>query len=140
LHERGSKKPLGVVSKKDKIFFFPYFFYKDFLGFFILFFMFFLFFLSPNIFLEFQNFIEANPLVTPTHIQPEWYFLPAYAILRSIPKKLGGVIGLVLFIIILFFLPLISKINIKKKFKLRKSRFDFFFQFFFFFGFLNFFF
>ena len=60
----------------------------------------------PNILIDPENFINANPLVTPTHIQPEWYFLPMYAILRSIPSKLGGVIALVMRIAILYFLPL----------------------------------
>lgn len=61
---------------------------------------------APNILIDPENFIPANPLVTPTHIQPEWYFLPMYAILRSIPNKLGGVVALVISIAILYFLPL----------------------------------
>merc|ERR1711927_51910 len=60
---------------------------------------------SPNFFIDPENFIPANPLVTPVHIQPEWYFLFAYAILRSIPNKLGGVIALALAVIILYILP-----------------------------------
>jgi len=106
LHETGSKNPLGLNSKKDKVYFFPFFSKKDIFGLFMLFSLFFLFFLSPTTLLEYQKFLEANSLVTPTHIQPEWYFLPAYAILRAVPKKLGGVIGLVLFILVLFFFPL----------------------------------
>jgi ubiquinol-cytochrome c reductase cytochrome b subunit len=71
LHETGSKNPLGVKSKKDKIRFFPYFFLKDFFGFFLVFGLISLYFFMPNNFLEYQNFIEANPLITPNHIQPE---------------------------------------------------------------------
>jgi ubiquinol-cytochrome c reductase cytochrome b subunit len=63
-------------------------------------------FLAPNILTDPENFIPANPLVTPVHIQPEWYFLFAYAILRSIPNKLGGVIALLARILILLILPL----------------------------------
>jgi ubiquinol-cytochrome c reductase cytochrome b subunit len=64
---------------------------------------------APNIFTDPENYIKANPLVTPTHIQPEWYFLWVYAILRSIPNKLGGVIALALAIVILFILPITHK-------------------------------
>lgn len=64
---------------------------------------------SPNFFIDPENFIPANSLVTPVHIQPEWYFLPIYAILRSIPNKLGGVIALVSSIFVLYFLPLLMK-------------------------------
>jgi len=80
--------------------------------------------------MEYQNFLEANSLVTPTHIQPEWYFLPAYAILRSIPNKLGGVLALFFFVLIYFFLPFICKVK-KKYFSTSSSRIKFFFQFFF---------
>ena len=62
-------------------------------------------FFCPNLLIDPENFIPANPLVTPVHIQPEWYFLPIYAILRSIPNKLGGVVGLVMSIAILYVLP-----------------------------------
>jgi ubiquinol-cytochrome c reductase cytochrome b subunit len=128
LHERGSKNPLGVSSKKDKIYFFPFFFLKDTFGFFTIFFLFFVFFFRPRRFFEFQKFLEANPLVTPTHIQPEWYFLPAYAVLRAIPKKLGGVLALVSFIFILFFIPFIYYLNKKFSVSLRKCRFKLGFQ------------
>jgi len=109
------------------------------LAFFFLFFVFSSFFFSPRTFFEYQNFLEANSLVTPTHIQPEWYFLPAYAILRAIPKKLGGVIGLAFFILILFIIPLILK-NQKNPIRLRNSRIGFFFQIFYWIWIFNFFF
>lgn len=89
--------------------------------------MIYIFFVFPKVFMEYQNFLEANPLVTPTHIQPEWYFLPAYAILRSIPRKLGGVIALACFIIILFFVPLLTSLN-KFYLKTRNSALSFIFQ------------
>nr|ASY98013.1 cytochrome b [Hierodula majuscula] len=106
LHQTGSNNPLGLNSNIDKIPFHPYFTFKDIFGFIIL--IMFLSILSlkePYILGDPDNFIPANPLVTPVHIQPEWYFLFAYAILRSIPNKLGGVIALVMSIAILFFMP-----------------------------------
>nr|AND97195.1 cytochrome b [Statilia sp. FY-2016a] len=107
LHQTGSNNPLGVNSNIDKIPFHPYFTFKDVLGFIILFMILSILSLKePYILGDPDNFIPANPLVTPVHIQPEWYFLFAYAILRSIPNKLGGVIALVLSIAILFFMPL----------------------------------
>nr|ASM82707.1 cytochrome b [Ceratomantis saussurii] len=106
LHQTGSNNPLGVNSNIDKIPFHPYFTFKDILGFMILFtFLSILSLKEPYILGDPDNFIPANPLVTPVHIQPEWYFLFAYAILRSIPNKLGGVIALVMSIAILFFMP-----------------------------------
>nr|WOR80874.1 cytochrome b [Anaspides swaini] len=110
LHQTGSSNPLGVSYNADKISFHPYFSFKDIAGFFILFFtLILLTLLSPYLLGDPDNFIPANPLVTPPHIQPEWYFLFAYAILRSIPNKLGGVIALVFSIAILFILPLTNK-------------------------------
>nr|YP_010598393.1 cytochrome b [Cilnia humeralis]UIX55337.1 cytochrome b [Cilnia humeralis] len=107
LHQTGSNNPLGVNSNIDKIPFHPYFTFKDTLGFIILFTLLVILSLKePYILGDPDNFIPANPLVTPIHIQPEWYFLFAYAILRSIPNKLGGVIALVMSIAILFFMPL----------------------------------
>nr|QVM79125.1 cytochrome b [Oxypeltus quadrispinosus] len=106
LHQTGSSNPLGTKSNIDKIPFHPYFTFKDILGFLIM--MFLLLFLTlkdPYLLGDPDNFIPANPLVTPIHIQPEWYFLFAYAILRSIPNKLGGVIALVMSIAILYILP-----------------------------------
>nr|ASY98221.1 cytochrome b [Pseudovates chlorophaea] len=106
LHQTGSNNPLGVNSNIDKIPFHPYFTFKDILGFIILFmFLSMLSLKDPYILGDPDNFIPANPLVTPVHIQPEWYFLFAYAILRSIPNKLGGVIALIMSIAILFFMP-----------------------------------
>nr|APD14886.1 cytochrome b [Tenodera sinensis] len=109
LHQTGSNNPLGLNSNIDKIPFHPYFTFKDILGFIVLFmFLSILSLKEPYILGDPDNFTPANPLVTPVHIQPEWYFLFAYAILRSIPNKLGGVIALVMSIAILFFMPLMT--------------------------------
>nr|YP_010894987.1 cytochrome b [Apystomyia elinguis]WJW73500.1 cytochrome b [Apystomyia elinguis] len=106
LHQTGSNNPLGINSNTDKIPFHPYFSFKDIVGFSIMLMMLILLTLiNPYLLGDPDNFIPANPLVTPIHIQPEWYFLFAYAILRSIPNKLGGVIALVLSILILMVLP-----------------------------------
>nr|YP_010146978.1 cytochrome b [Conosia irrorata]QQP21500.1 cytochrome b [Conosia irrorata] len=107
LHQTGSNNPLGINSNMDKIPFHPYFTYKDIVGFIIMLMLLSILTLTnPYLLGDPDNFIPANPLVTPIHIQPEWYFLFAYAILRSIPNKLGGVIALVLSIAILFILPI----------------------------------
>nr|YP_010177781.1 cytochrome b [Ripeacma umbellata]QST15498.1 cytochrome b [Ripeacma umbellata] len=106
LHQTGSNNPLGINSNLDKIPFHPFFTFKDLIGFIILLFSLILLTLyNPYLLGDPDNFIPANPLVTPVHIQPEWYFLFAYAILRSIPNKLGGVIALVMSILILIILP-----------------------------------
>nr|YP_010615500.1 cytochrome b [Dodona adonira]WAT94170.1 cytochrome b [Dodona adonira] len=106
LHQTGSNNPLGINSNLDKIPFHPFFSFKDLIGFIILMMMLTLLTLiNPYLLGDPDNFIPANPLVTPIHIQPEWYFLFAYAILRSIPNKLGGVIALVMSILILVILP-----------------------------------
>nr|APX39350.1 cytochrome b [Aphthona lutescens] len=106
LHQTGSSNPIGTKSDIDKIPFHPYFTFKDTLSGLIMMFMLIILTLSnPYLLGDPDNFIPANPLVTPIHIQPEWYFLFAYAILRSIPNKLGGVIALVMSIAILYFLP-----------------------------------
>nr|QTF74331.1 cytochrome b [Sphecapatoclea sp.] len=106
LHETGSNNPIGLNSNTDKIPFHPYFTFKDIVGFItLLFILTLLVLINPYLLGDPDNFIPANPLVTPVHIQPEWYFLFAYAILRSIPNKLGGVIALVLSIAILAILP-----------------------------------
>nr|QFI35701.1 cytochrome b [Hydrotaea spinigera] len=106
LHQTGSNNPIGLNSNIDKIPFHPYFTFKDIVGFIIMMMILILLVLiNPNLLGDPDNFIPANPLVTPVHIQPEWYFLFAYAILRSIPNKLGGVIALVLSIAILAILP-----------------------------------
>nr|AFK28575.1 cytochrome b [Hynobius yiwuensis]AFK28576.1 cytochrome b [Hynobius yiwuensis]AFK28584.1 cytochrome b [Hynobius yiwuensis]AFK28585.1 cytochrome b [Hynobius yiwuensis] len=108
LHETGSNNPTGILSNMDKVPFHPYFSYKDALGFLIMLIMLFtLSLLSPNLLGDPDNFTPANPLVTPPHIQPEWYFLFAYAILRSIPNKLGGVLALLASILILMLIPMI---------------------------------
>nr|BAF48107.1 cytochrome b [Hynobius naevius] len=108
LHETGSNNPTGILSNMDKVPFHPYFSYKDALGFLIMLtVLFILSLLSPNLLGDPDNFIPANPLVTPPHIQPEWYFLFAYAILRSIPNKLGGVLALLASIMILMLIPMI---------------------------------
>nr|AXS66317.1 cytochrome b [Cucujoidea sp. 10 KM-2017] len=110
LHQTGSNNPLGTKSNLDKISFHPYFSWKDLLGFLIMtMILLMLILLKPYLLGDPDNFTPANPLVTPVHIQPEWYFLFAYAILRSIPNKLGGVIALVLSIAILFILPFTNK-------------------------------
>nr|AII02493.1 cytochrome b [Doa sp. MJT-2014] len=107
LHQTGSNNPLGLNSNLDKIPFHPFFTFKDLIGFIILMFILIMLTLTnPYLLGDPDNFIPANPLVTPIHIQPEWYFLFAYAILRSIPNKLGGVIGLIMSILILIILPL----------------------------------
>nr|YP_010326854.1 cytochrome b [Athetis thoracica]UNP54102.1 cytochrome b [Athetis thoracica] len=106
LHQTGSNNPLGLNSNLDKIPFHPFFTFKDLIGFIILLFLLTILTLTnPYLLGDPDNFIPANPLVTPVHIQPEWYFLFAYAILRSIPNKLGGVIALVMSILILIILP-----------------------------------
>nr|QXJ80254.1 cytochrome b [Langia zenzeroides] len=106
LHQTGSNNPLGMNSNLDKIPFHPFFTYKDLIGFIIMIFMLtMLTLINPYLLGDPDNFIPANPLVTPIHIQPEWYFLFAYAILRSIPNKLGGVIALIMSILILIILP-----------------------------------
>jgi len=110
LHQTGSNNPLGTNRNLDKIPFHPYFTLKDVVGFiWILIILVSLSLLHPYILGDPDNFTPANPLVTPIHIQPEWYFLFAYAILRSIPNKLGGVIALVISIAILIILPFTNK-------------------------------
>nr|AIG52850.1 cytochrome b [Ctenotus piankai]AIG52851.1 cytochrome b [Ctenotus piankai]AIG52865.1 cytochrome b [Ctenotus duricola]AIG52869.1 cytochrome b [Ctenotus duricola]AIG52928.1 cytochrome b [Ctenotus piankai] len=108
LHETGSNNPTGLASNTDKIPFHPYYSYKDLLGatlFLMVLLSLALF--SPNLLGDPENFTPANPLVTPPHIKPEWYFLFAYAILRSIPNKLGGVLALLFSILILMLVPLL---------------------------------
>jgi len=110
LHQTGSNNPLGLINNIDKIPFHHYFTIKDIVGILIIITsLLLLTLLDPYLLGDPDNFIPANPLVTPAHIQPEWYFLFAYAILRSIPNKLGGVISLVLSIAILLILPFTHK-------------------------------
>nr|YP_009171117.1 cytochrome b [Ptyas dhumnades]AGT79952.1 cytochrome b [Ptyas dhumnades]ALN11721.1 cytochrome b [Ptyas dhumnades] len=106
LHTEGSSNPLGTNSDIDKIPFHPYHSHKDMLMLTILVtLMFTIMSFTPNIFNDPENFSKANPLVTPQHIKPEWYFLFAYGILRSIPNKLGGTVALVLSVTILMTAP-----------------------------------
>ena len=114
LHKDGSNNPLGVNKNIDTIPFYPYFYVKDLFAFLILifFFSFFVFF-YPNALGHSDNYIPANPLVTQPHIVPEWYFLPFYAILRSIPDKLGGVVAMISAILTLLLLPVINTSEIR---------------------------
>ena len=106
LHQTGSNNPLGINRDMDKIPFHPYYTIKDLIGFLVLLTLLtFLSLFTPLLLGDPENFLPANPLVTPLHIKPEWYFLWAYAILRAIPNKLGGVIALFARILILFILP-----------------------------------
>nr|ACC62045.1 cytochrome b [Macrotarsomys bastardi] len=108
LHETGSNNPSGLNSDADKIPFHPYYTIKDILGVLLLILVLVsLVLFSPDLLGDPDNYTPANPLNTPPHIKPEWYFLFAYAILRSIPNKLGGVLALVLSILILALLPLL---------------------------------
>nr|QCU82555.1 cytochrome b [Myotragus balearicus] len=106
LHETGSNNPTGIPSNADKIPFHPYYTIKDILGMMLLIFILMLLVLfAPDLLGDPDNYTPANPLNTPPHIKPEWYFLFAYAILRSIPNKLGGVLALILSILILMLVP-----------------------------------
>jgi len=103
LHQTGRNNPLGISSVSNKVAFHYYFTLKDGIFFFVMFFVFIYFTLVYGYrFMDAENFIPANSLVTPIHIQPEWYYLFAYAILRCIPNKLGGVIGLFISLLVLF--------------------------------------
>lgn len=109
LHQKGSSNPLGVNRNFDKLLFHPYFSWKDIIGFLLFVFAFFyLCIIIPWVLGDSENFIPANPLVTPLHIQPEWYFLFAYAVLRAVPNKLGGVLALGLSVAVLYTLPFIK--------------------------------
>lgn len=125
LHVRGSSNPLGLNLNLDKIIFSNYYVIKDLVTVFIfLFFLFFLRLFNPFLFIDPENFIPSNPLITPIHIQPEWYFLFAYAILRSIPRKLGGVLLLIFSIFIVVTLPLSTvKFHKTNRFNLLNSYF-----------------
>jgi len=114
LHESGSNNPLGITKGSNVISFYPYLYVKDLFAFLILIFSFsLLIFYFPNFLGHTDNYIPANPLVTPPHIVPEWYFLPFYAILRSIPDKLGGVLAMLAAILVLLLLPFINFSNIR---------------------------
>lgn len=114
LHENGSNNPLGIKAHTDFIPFHPYFTIKDLVTL-VLYLILFsgLIFFYPNILGDAENYTPANPLVTPAQIVPEWYFLPYYAILRTIPDKLGGVIAMFASLLILFILPYVHKTNIR---------------------------
>ena len=116
LHQTGSSNPIGVNRNLDKTPFHPYFSSKDLFGF-VVFFgaLVYICILHPWDLGDPENFIPANPIVTPVHIQPEWYFLFAYAILRSIPRKLGGVLALALSVVILIVMPWYGAITYKRR-------------------------
>jgi len=116
LHKVGSNNPIGIdlTLKQEKIPFHPYYTIKDFFGFGVFFIIFsiFIFFL-PNSLGHPNNYIPADPLITPEHIVPEWYFLPFYAILRAIPFKLLGVLAMLGSILILFVLPWLDTCKVR---------------------------
>jgi len=137
IHEVEGSNPLGITIKNIKsitnINFHPYYSYKDLFGFlFIFFFFLFLLFFYPNLLGHSDNYIPANPLVTPSHITPEFYLLPFYAILRSIPNKTFGVLALIFAILILFLLPFFHNYFINT------TKFRPIFKYFLFFFFINF--
>jgi ubiquinol-cytochrome c reductase cytochrome b subunit len=114
LHKDGSNNPLGINTNIDYIPFYPYFYVKDLFSFLVLIFVFTIIITYyPNILGHPDNYIPANPLSTPAHIVPEWYFLPFYAILRSIPDKLGGVLAMVGAILVWLLLPIINTSEIR---------------------------
>nr|Q9TDJ6.1 RecName: Full=Cytochrome b; AltName: Full=Complex III subunit 3; AltName: Full=Complex III subunit III; AltName: Full=Cytochrome b-c1 complex subunit 3; AltName: Full=Ubiquinol-cytochrome-c reductase complex cytochrome b subunit [Lagenodelphis hosei]AAD54476.1 cytochrome b [Lagenodelphis hosei] len=109
LHETGSNNPTGIPSNMDMIPFHPYYTIKDILGALLLILtLLALTLFTPDLLGDPDNYTPANPLSTPAHIKPEWYFLFAYAILRSIPNKLGGVLALLLSILVLIFIPMLQ--------------------------------
>ena len=116
LHVVGQNNPTGieVKTKSDTVPMTPYAMMKDFVGLslFVLFFSWFVFF-APDYLGHADNYIEANPLSTPPHIVPEWYYLPFYAILRAIPSKLGGVVAMFSAILILAFVPWLDTSRVK---------------------------
>lgn len=114
LHEVGSNNPLGLTIKTENIPFYPYFYVKDLFGVMCLLLAFFIFvFYYPNTLGHPDNYIEANPMKTPLHIVPEWYFLPFYAILRSIPNKIGGVIAMFGSLIVMLTIPFTNSSEIR---------------------------
>jgi len=134
LHIKGSSNPLGIYNIYDKISFIPYFYVKDFFVLILSLIIFsFVCFFKPNLLGHPDNYILANPLVTPTHIVPEWYFLPFYAILRSIPNKLGGVVCIASAIIALLAIMWIQLFFIRLK-SIRSARFQVYFTLLFWFG------
>jgi ubiquinol-cytochrome c reductase cytochrome b subunit len=134
LHQNASNNPDGIESLGDRIRFHPYFTSKDLVGF-IAFFLIFsiVIFYYPNVLGHPDNSIMANPLVTPHSIQPEWYYLPFYAILRAVPNKTLGVVALFASILILALLPLSKKTIRSNRYKPIMKVLYFFFVFNFFF-------
>nr|QQQ88787.1 cytochrome b [Hyalella kochi] len=129
LHLTGSSNPMGITDNSDKVSFHTYFSFKDALGVAMVSFVFTLICVYyPLVLGDDENFNSADPSVTPQHIQPEWYFLFAYAILRSIPNKLGGVIALVLSVLVLYFMSLsgLAKMKSNMFYPLNKALFWFF--------------
>jgi ubiquinol-cytochrome c reductase cytochrome b subunit len=114
LHTYRSNNPLGISVGQDDVPFYPYYIVKDLQGV-VIFFLIFtpVLFFFPNLLGHPDNYIPANPMVTPTHIVPEWYFLPFYAILRAIPDKLFGVLALLFSICSLFILPYLVRPDIR---------------------------
>jgi ubiquinol-cytochrome c reductase cytochrome b subunit len=114
VHKTGSNNPLSVESTDNSMPFYSYFFIKDLLGveFFLLFFAF-LIYSAPNMLGHPDNYVYADPLTTPAHIVPEWYFLPLYAILRTVPDKLWGVICMGLALVTIVLLPYIFSIKVR---------------------------
>ena len=114
LHEVGSGNPMGVECEMDKVPFHFYYALKDVYGMWVLVIVAIVIVSQfPYVFGDAENFKEADSLVTPAHIKPEWYFLFAYAILRSIPNKLGGVVALMLSVLVLFVLPYLPRNRFK---------------------------
>lgn len=119
LHQTGSRNPLGLSSNYEKLPFHPYYSVKDLIGFRVIVLLLrYIRFYQPWALGDPENFIGANPLVTPAHIQPEWYFLFAYAILRAIPNKLGGVVALARSLIVLY------PMGFCKRYKIKGLRFN----------------
>ena len=110
LHQTGSNNPLGIISNLNKIPFHPYYTYKDIFGFTLLLTsLMAISFFGPDLLGDPENYIPANPYKTPLHIQPEWYFLFAYAILRRVPNKGGGVAALAGSVLVLYLIPFRAK-------------------------------
>lgn len=114
LHKEGSSAPLSDSSGVDHVPFYPYYFVKDLFAFFVFFFIFVCFlFYYPNALGDPNNYVIADPIHTPRHIVPEWYFLPFYAILRSIPHKTAGILAMLFSLLVLFILPFINTSLVK---------------------------
>ena len=114
VHKTGSNNPLSIESNHNSMSFYSYFFIKDLLGV-ELFFLFFCYFVAeaPNVLGHPDNYIYADPLLTPAHIVPEWYFLPLYAMLRTIPSKVGGVCCMGAALIVVMLIPFYTNLSVK---------------------------